>query len=290
VLGPLLWNLGYDWVLRGALLPSMAIVCYADDTLVMSWERDWRSATLLSKAGVTYVVGRIRALGLKVALQKTEAVWFSGPRSRGPPRDRAFLNIEGERVEIGTQMKYLGLILDNRWSFGPHFGNLAPRIRAASANLGRIMPNLGGPRDGARRLFMGVVRSIALYGAPVWHDRLGSTRRCRQVLKDVHRRMALRVARGYRTVSYKAACIITGSLPWELAAGLYNDMYNMKAARRIRALQEGQGNPLENQGREEVRQETPAAQVRGVEGGPFTLKKGSPRCRGYLPSSERLGG
>jgi hypothetical protein len=62
------------------------------------------------------------------------------------------------------------------------------------------------------------------------------------------------IARGYR--SYEAACIIAGSLPWELAAGLYNDIYNMKAARRIRALQEGQADPLENQGREEVRQGT----------------------------------
>jgi hypothetical protein len=87
------------------------------------------------------VVGRIRALGLKVALQKTEAVWFSGFRSKGPSKDRAFLNIESERVEIETQIKYLGLIFDSRWSFGPHFSNFAPQIRAASANLGRIMLN-----------------------------------------------------------------------------------------------------------------------------------------------------
>jgi len=253
VLGPLLWNLGYDWVLRGALLPGMAIVCYADDTLVMAWEKDWRSTILLAQAGVAHVIGRIRALGLEVALQKTEAIWFAGPRSRGPPRDRAVLEIEGERVGIGTQMKYLGLILDHCWSFGPHFDRLAPRIRAAAANLGRLMPNLGGPRDGARRLFMGAVRSIALYGAPVWHDQLEVTRRCKQVLRDVHRRMALRVARGYRTVSYEAACVVSGSLPWELAAGMYTEMYNIRAARR---LQREQADLPAHTGRVETRQET----------------------------------
>jgi hypothetical protein len=67
--------------------------------------------------------------------------------------------------------------------------------------------------------------------------------------------MALRVARGYCTVSYEAACIVAGSLPWELAAGLYSEMYNMKTARRIRALQVGQADPLENQGRKKVRRE-----------------------------------
>lgn len=34
VLGPILWNLGYDWVLRGACLPGAGVICYADDTLV----------------------------------------------------------------------------------------------------------------------------------------------------------------------------------------------------------------------------------------------------------------
>jgi hypothetical protein len=65
--------------------------------------------------------------------------------------------------------------------------------------------------------------------------------------------MALRVERRYRTVSYEAACVIAGSLPWELPAGVYNDMYNWKAARRNRALQESQADPLEIQGRKEAR-------------------------------------
>jgi hypothetical protein len=67
--------------------------------------------------------------------------------------------------------------------------------------------------------------------------------------------MALRVARGYCTVSYEAACIVAGSFSWELTADLYTEMYNMKTARRIRALQEDQADPLENQRREEVRRE-----------------------------------
>jgi len=33
VLGPLLWDLGYDWVLRGALFTGLNVVCYADDSI-----------------------------------------------------------------------------------------------------------------------------------------------------------------------------------------------------------------------------------------------------------------
>ena len=37
VLGPLLWNIVYDAVLRSPMLPDSALACYADDTLVLVW-------------------------------------------------------------------------------------------------------------------------------------------------------------------------------------------------------------------------------------------------------------
>ncbi|CAH2091130.1 unnamed protein product [Euphydryas editha] len=39
VLGPLLWNIGYDWVLRDNTIHDVSVVCYADDTLVMAGEQ-----------------------------------------------------------------------------------------------------------------------------------------------------------------------------------------------------------------------------------------------------------
>ena len=35
VLRPLLWNIAYDWVLRGEMPSGENILCYADDTLVL---------------------------------------------------------------------------------------------------------------------------------------------------------------------------------------------------------------------------------------------------------------
>ncbi|CAH2208808.1 jg14054, partial [Pararge aegeria aegeria] len=84
VLGPLLWNIGYDWVLRGLLLPGVGVTCYADDTLVTACRESYPQAIMLATAGVAQVVGRIRRLGLEVALNKCEAMFFYGPR-RAPP-------------------------------------------------------------------------------------------------------------------------------------------------------------------------------------------------------------
>ncbi|KAA5655106.1 hypothetical protein F3G64_35465, partial [Pseudomonas aeruginosa] len=76
VLGPLLWDIGFDWVLRGASLRGVDVVCYVDDTLVTARGDDYRSAAILAVAGVATVVSRIKRLGLEVALHKSEAVCF----------------------------------------------------------------------------------------------------------------------------------------------------------------------------------------------------------------------
>lgn len=41
VLGPLLWEMAYDTVLRTALPPGCRVICYADDTLVLAPGKDW---------------------------------------------------------------------------------------------------------------------------------------------------------------------------------------------------------------------------------------------------------
>lgn len=51
-------------------------------------------------------------MGLRVALDKTKALWMHG-RGRKPPADTSHLSIRGIRVEIGTSMKYLGIYLDS---------------------------------------------------------------------------------------------------------------------------------------------------------------------------------
>ncbi|XP_047535219.1 uncharacterized protein LOC125069709 [Vanessa atalanta] len=125
-------------------------------------------------------------------------------------------------------MKYLGLILDGRWSFGQHFVHLGPRLINAAAALGRLLPNVGGPGSLCRRLYSGVVRSMALYGAPIWVDALTADNRA--LLRKPQRVIAVRGIRGYRTVSWAAATLLAGDPPWELQAevlaealGIIND-------------------------------------------------------------------
>jgi len=96
VLGPLLWNLGYNWVLRGALFTGLGVRSATQTILVMVKGDGWQETARRAEAGVALVVRRIEMLGLRVAPHKTEAIGFHGPRSKPPPG----LSITFREVEI----------------------------------------------------------------------------------------------------------------------------------------------------------------------------------------------
>ncbi|XP_041981665.1 uncharacterized protein LOC121735065 [Aricia agestis] len=234
-LGPELWDLGFDHVLRGANLPGVELVAYADDTAVVCRAKTHREATILATAAVAQVVRRIQALGLTVALNKTEAIIFHGPRNAPPPG--LTIIVGGTSIQIASTMTYLGLVLDSRWTFKEHFRRLSEKVTKAAGALASLLPNLGGPSLTCRRLYMGVIRSMVMYGAPIWAEDLAAVNR--QALGRLQRIMATRAVRGYRTISRDAACLLAGSVPWDLDAKTLADVYWRSA--EVRA---GGSNPL----------------------------------------------
>lgn len=136
VLGPLLWNIGYDWVLRGALLHGVEVTCYADDKLALARGKTHRQTAILATAGITQVVSRIRQLGLEVALHKSEAVHFHGPRKASPPVSH--IVVQGDNIPITRTIKYLGLVFDSRWDFRPHFRLLVPKLLSITTAVSRL--------------------------------------------------------------------------------------------------------------------------------------------------------
>lgn len=218
VLGPILWITAYDSVLRCPVPPGAGLVCYADDTLVLAGGRWWNEAVNNAENATACAVRAIRTLGLRVSPAKSEALWFFDQRRRGTPPPDLSVTIDGEEVPVRRQMRYLGLTIDSGWTFGPHFELLVPRVTAAANALCGLLPNIGGAGLGVRRLYEGVVRSRVLYGAPVWAEDLAASRRSLVLVRRLQRTIAIRIARGYRTVSYASATVLAASPPFELQA------------------------------------------------------------------------
>ncbi|XP_026823912.1 uncharacterized protein LOC113561603 [Ooceraea biroi] len=219
VVGPTVWDIAFDKILRAPLPPRCQCFAYADDVLLVAWGPGWGDAVRTAEDGVACVARAVRALGLEMAPHKSEAVFFhDGLRGAPPPAQVIVGNVP---IPVGPKIKYLGLTLDGQWSFEDHFVELAPKLERGAAAISRLIPNLGGPQVMARRLYAGAVRSVALYGA---------TRRAKLVVRRFERRVATRVARLYRTVSHRVATALAGLAPIALLAPAY--AYAYERARR----------------------------------------------------------
>ncbi|XP_011147491.2 uncharacterized protein LOC105187996 [Harpegnathos saltator] len=110
--------------------------------------------------------------------------------------------VNGVHIRVGPTIKYLGLTLDNRWSFGPHFRQLAPRMRKTGLAVASLMRAQRGPDWRAHRLYMSAVLSIALYGTPIWALQLLASGSGKRWLRQALRPVMIRAIRGFRTISY----------------------------------------------------------------------------------------
>lgn len=238
VLGPFLWNLGYNHILTDvALPPACTTVCYADDTIVIAAGRDWAEALSKANDALWGVVETIRQLSLEVSPTKTESMWIY-EKKQGPPPPHVHVTVGGTGVTVGSKMKYLGLTIDSHWRFEDHFTMLVPKLMKVANQMGRLLPNLGGPAGRVRRLYATVLHSIALYGAPVWTEEALASKKIKGIMRRVHRVLAIRAIRAYRTVSYVGATILAGFPPMELHALKNTEVYYASERMRERVGQE----------------------------------------------------
>lgn len=118
VLGPLLWNIGYDRVLRGRMEYGCQVICYADETLLLASADTVSTATRRANLQIARILDGIERIGIKVATRKTEAVLISRQK-----RARSFpvVRVDRDVIKTGSSMKYLGVVVDMRFNFNEHF-------------------------------------------------------------------------------------------------------------------------------------------------------------------------
>lgn len=214
VLGPTMWNVFYDGVLRLPVPEGVKLVAFADDVAVVAVAHNAELIEQLVNPVLTDIVHWMSNNGLQLAPEKSECVVLTKKHIFRDPK----MYIQGCSIPVKRAVKYLGVHLDTRLSFGYHITKVAEGARKAASVLGRLMPNVGGPRQCKRRLLMSVVSSRILYGAHVWVDSVQHVQRHRHLLLQAQRCAALRVARCYRTVSDMAALVLAGIPPAYLEA------------------------------------------------------------------------
>ena len=142
--------------------------------------------------------------------------------------------VDEVRVPMGHNIKYLSRTLDRRWNFVEHFDKLAPRLGDRTNALLGLMPNFRGPNASVRRMYMHAVLSGTYYRVPVWSGKALTSRRIKDRLHNVQWRLAIKICRAYRMMSYAAAVVLTGILPAEYVADALAETYAMVKVIRLR--------------------------------------------------------
>lgn len=162
VLGPLLWNIMYDYideVLRVNMggnvdrRSSTELVAFVDDVAVVS-------------TGLTSsILETITNNALSIVSD-----WINLTGNPNKERDCSLpeLAIKGTRIEIKNQIKYLGLEFHRVLGFKKHVDTAAAKAQITSLGLARLISNVGCSGQRNRKLLFKVVGSKLLYASPIW--------------------------------------------------------------------------------------------------------------------------
>lgn len=225
VLGPLLWNIMYDDLLKLDVPEDVTLVGFADDVAVIIVRKHLEEIANVFSATMKIVERWMHSVSLDLAKHKTEALLVTGRKKR----ETITLMVGEHNIQSQPHIRYLGVTLDTRLNFKEHITLASRKAAAVNGALSRIMPNIGGPRQIRRQLLATVVSSVLLYGAPVWANSLVLTS-YRRSMSSIQRLSAIRVASSYRTVSEDAVCVIASILPIDILAAERRRLHLGRAA------------------------------------------------------------
>ena len=101
------------------------ILCYADDSYLISWDK----FSQIASRETTDVVDWLQDIGMVVNSLKTEAIYFSKHEEVGLE-----IEVASSKIQVRTTMKVLGVMFDSKLSWESHIANA---LRQISSDLGQ---------------------------------------------------------------------------------------------------------------------------------------------------------
>jgi hypothetical protein len=209
--GPWYWNLCYDDIFD-LTEDNIQINGFADDTVVMIYSEDILELQnrANNKLRQIYDWGTNNKLMFNVS--KTNCTLFTRKLKYTKP----VIEFGGERLELVEHFKYLGLIIDSKLSWRSHAHYIKVKATQVLNNLLKFARNQYGLNEKAIEIiYKGAVLPLISYGCSVWVN--GIDRKfIVEPLETLQRQVALRIIKGYRTVSTDAANVLANLIPINL--------------------------------------------------------------------------
>lgn len=166
VLGPLLWNIMYDGLLKVILPREAKLVAYADDVAIVIAAKHLEEINYAFDTTYGKISQWMKSVNLKLAEHKTEAVLITSRKQL----ESITLRVGNHEITSQPFLRYLGVMIDARLNFKQQAEHVGAKASVVGATLSRLMPNVGGPKQKRRALLTIVITSVLTYGISIWAD------------------------------------------------------------------------------------------------------------------------
>jgi hypothetical protein len=116
-------------------------------------------------------------------------------------------------LEQVTTLKYLGIIIDDKFKFSQHISYAAEKCNKLIYSLSKSAKLTWGLKHEAlRTIYKGAILPLLLYGAPVWTEEMKYSYNRLKYIR-VQRLTNIRMAKAFCTTSSETLCIVIGMTP-----------------------------------------------------------------------------
>lgn len=209
VIGPLLWNIMYDPILKLNYPDGVEAIGFADDlaAVIVAKTRD-ELRTRVNET-IETISQWMKQSKLSIAPEKTGIVILTGPRAR---RQFKFKQ-NGTDIVPAKSVKYLGVTISENMYFAQHVKEVVEKAGKRLQSLNALMPNTKGRKK--RRLMYGVLQSTLMYAAQIWGYMM-EIEKYKKLIESIQRKALIRTTSAYRTISTKGSQVIAGIPPIDL--------------------------------------------------------------------------
>ncbi|GFX35229.1 putative 115 kDa protein in type-1 retrotransposable element R1DM [Trichonephila clavipes] len=191
VSGPIFWNIIInDLLSKLNNLACCEIIAFADDILVCSQGRDLSATFLHAQEALNFASDWSKSFKLDFNPDKTR---FMAIEKRNVCYDAFQLYLDGTPLTMVKQMKYLGVLLDTKFSWKQHLSYISEKCDKLQRGLNRIARNTFGINFNVHSLiYKQGIEPFILYGSRVWGEALKKKMNSKY-LRRIQRRILLRV-------------------------------------------------------------------------------------------------
>lgn len=222
-IGPLLWLIVADFILKHYKLRNYSIISYADDFVVLEGADNRRKLEENMNSAVEWFNNAIMDLQMNISTEKCISMLFGRFNLE---KRRPLFKLQGKSIPVKDNIKYLGFILDGKFSWIDHFEAIRENIRSMASGIKKTTTRNRGLNTSYRKIwYNAVIEKQITYGHEIWTGDLKS--QALRKLSSCQRIGLLTILHTYRSVSTEALCVMSGVPPLHIKLKYNAQKYNV---------------------------------------------------------------